>query len=100
MENNIEEKKEKKETVKDWIIILFKESLKLGLLGIMLMLIVGLPLVYILIEFFRLDVDIIGMIGGFAVAILFFIIDIKILHSSDKIYDANFKIMKMIFHRL
>lgn len=92
-------KEAEKETIKDYLIISLKEMLKFALLGIIIFFSIGLLSIYILLEIFRVNVEIVGLISGTIVAITIFIIDIKKLHSTDKIHNANFKFIEMIFHR-
>ncbi len=88
----------KKETIKDYLIICFKEIIKFAIVGLISYLSIGSVSIYVLLEIFRVDVETTVRITAIIVAITIVIIDDKKLHSRDKIYNANFKIMKIIFH--
>ena len=89
-----------KDCVKDYLIILFKESAKFALLGIVSLLSMTLLLGYLLVEILKIDINISGVIIGIITAITIFIIDNKKIHSFDKINDAHVKLFKRIIKRV
>lgn len=83
-------------SIKDHMFIVIKESLKFALMGIIILSVVGTSLLYILLEFTKLDKGIAAMLTGFIVAILIVIIDEKKIHSNDKIVECNRKIIRKV----
>lgn len=88
------------ETAKDCLITIWKESLKFALLGIVSLFSIGLLSIWVLSELLKIDIEISAMIAGTITAIIIFIIDIKKIHSTNKIADANTKMTRIILKRL
>jgi len=87
------------ESVKSNIKIVWKESAKFALLGIVSLFSIGLLSGYILIYILKIDMEISALISGTITAITIFIIDEKKIHSVRKINDAHSKIFKIIIKK-
>lgn len=83
-------------SIKDDIIIILKASIKFALIGIILFLVVGTSLLYILIKFTEIDMEIAAIVTGFIVAILIVIVDEKKIHTTHKIAECNGRIIRKI----
>lgn len=90
----------KKESIKDDIIIVIKESMKFALVGVTLLLLIGTSLLYISLEVFGMDTEIASILIGFIVAILIVVVDDKKIHTVEKITECNRRIAKRIFEKL
>lgn len=88
-----EEKEEKEESIKDYLVIILKESMKFALFGIVSLFSIGLISIYILLDIVKVDVDISGIIAGIIIVIFIVVVDQKKIHSSEKIADANRKML-------
>ena len=87
---------ENNRSIKDDMITIIKESIKFSLVGITLLLVVGTSLLYILLKFTEIDMEIAAILTGFAVAILIVTIDVKKIHTSDKIAECNRRIIRKV----
>ena len=86
-----------KDDLKDYLIILLKESAKFALLSIVSLFSMALLIGYLLVEILKIDINISGAISGIITAVVIFIIDNKMTHSVSKINDAHHKLfMKII----
>lgn len=83
-------------SIKDDVIIIIKESMKFALVGITLLLVVGTSLLYILLKFTEIDMEVAAILTGFVVAILIVIIDTKKIHVNDKIVECNRRIIRKV----
>ena len=88
-----------KDGIKDYVIVILKESAKFALLGIVSLLSIGILLGYLFIEILKIDINISGTIIGIITAVTIFVIDDKKLHSVSKIDDAHSKIFKRIVEK-
>lgn len=85
-----------KSYLKDYLIILLKESAKFAMLGIVSLLSIVVLLGYLFIYMLKIDADISGLILGIITAVTIFMIDHKKLHSVRKINEAHVKLFKRI----
>ncbi len=83
-------------SIKENIIIIFKESMKFALVGVILFLVIGMSIVYILLEIIGMDVEVTGILTGIVVAILIVTVDYKKMHTTDKIAECNRRIIRKI----
>ena len=83
-------------SIKENIIIIFKESMKFALIGVILYLVVGTSIAYILLEIVGMDVEMTGILTGIITAILIVTVDIKKMHITDKITECNRRIVRKI----
>lgn len=83
-------------SIKDDVIIIIKESMKFALVGVTLLLVVGTSLLYILLKFTEIDIEVAAMLAGFVVAILIVIVDTKKIHVHDKIVECNRRIIRKV----
>ncbi len=83
-------------SITDDIIIILKASTKFALVGIILFLVVGTSLLYILMNFTNIDMEIAAIVTGFIVAILIVIVDEKKIHNYRKIVECNRRIIRKI----
>lgn len=83
-------------SIKDNIIIIIKESMKFAFVGLILFLVVGISLLYLFLKFTKIDMEIAALLTGIIVAILIVIVDIKKMHTTDKITECNRKIIRKI----
>lgn len=88
IENNI--------SIKDDMIIIIKESIKFALVGIILFFVVGTSLLYVFLKFTQIDAKIAAMLTGFFVAIFIVVVDIKKIHTHDKIVECNRRIIMKV----
>lgn len=82
--------------IKDDIIVIIEECIKFALLGITLFFVIGVSLLYLIIRFTKIDQGIAATIIGVFVAIFIVIIDMKKVHSYDKIADSCLRISRKI----
>lgn len=87
------------ETIKDYLIIIMKETMKFVLFGISLFFLVGLSVSYVLIEILKIDMEISAIIAGAIAAITIVVFDDKKVHAVHKVNDAYFKILKRILKK-
>ena len=85
-------------SVKDDIAVIIKESIKFSLVATTLLLIVGTLLLYIFIKFTEIDVEMAAALTGVVVAILIVIVDIKKIHTTDKIAECNRRIIRKVLN--
>jgi membrane-associated phospholipid phosphatase len=85
-----------KKSIKENLIIIFKESMKFALISLILFLVVGMSIAYILLEIIGMGVGMTGILTGIVVAILIVIIDYKKTHTTDKIAECNRRIIRKI----
>ncbi len=83
-------------SIKENIIIIFKESMKFALIGVALFLVVGTSIAYILLEIVGMDVEMTGILTGIIVAVLIVIVDLKKVHITNKITECNIRIVRKI----
>jgi len=83
-------------SIKDDTITIIKESIKFSLVGITLLSVIGTSLLYILLEFAKIDMEIAAILTGVVVAVLIVIIDMKKIHAHDKIVECNRRIIKKV----
>lgn len=83
-------------SIKENIIIIFKESMKFALVGVILFLVIGMSIAYILLEIIGMDVEVTGILTGIVVAILIVTVDYKKMHTTDKIAECNRRIIRKI----
>lgn len=81
-------------SIKENIIIIFKESMKFALMAVILFLVVGMSIAYILLYIVGMDIEVTGILAGMITAILIVIIDYKKLHTTDKIVECNRRIVR------
>lgn len=89
-ENNI--------SIKEDIITILKESIKFALIVITLFFVVGAPLLYLFTKFTEIDVKIGATLTGAIVAILVAVIDMKKIHTNDKMIGCNRRIIRKILN--
>lgn len=89
----------KKESFKDDVIIIIKESMKFALVSIILLLLIGTSLLYILLEIFGMNAEIVSILVGVIIAILIVVIDDKKLHTVEKVTECNRRIARRIAAR-
>ncbi len=87
-------------SIKENIIIIFKESMKFVLLSLILFLTVGTSIAYIMLEIIGMEVEITGILTGIIVAILIVTIDFKKLHTTDKIAECNMRLVVQVKGKL
>jgi hypothetical protein len=63
-----------------------------------MLLIIGTSLLYLFIKFTNIDVEIAAMLTGAVVAILVVIVDMKKIHTTDKITECNRRIIKKVLN--
>ncbi len=85
-------------SIKDDIIVIIKESIKFALFAITLFLVVGTSLLYIFIKFTDIDTEIAALLTGVVVAIFIVIIDMKKIHTNEKIIECNRRIVKKVLN--
>lgn len=83
-------------SIKENVIIIFKESMKFALIGLILFLVIGTSMAYILLEIVGMDVEVTGILTGIVVAILIVAVDHKKLHTTEKITECNRRIARKI----
>lgn len=83
-------------SIKENIIIIFKESMKFVLVGLILFLVIGTSIAYILLEIIGMDIEVAGILAGIIVAILIATVDYKKMHTTDKITECNRRIVRKI----
>jgi len=86
-------------SIKENIIIIFKESMKFALIGVTLFLVVGTSIAYILLEIVGMDIEVTGILTGIIAAILIVVVDHKRVHAHDKIVDCNRRIFGKILKK-
>jgi ABC-type spermidine/putrescine transport system permease subunit I len=83
-------------SIKEDIIMVFKESMKFALVGVILFLVIGTSIAYILLEIIGMDIEVTGILTGIVVAILIVTVDYKKMHTTDKITECNRRIIRKI----
>jgi hypothetical protein len=83
-------------SIKDDIIAVIEESIKFALLAIILLFVVGTPLLYLLIKFTKIDVEVAAMLTGVIVAVLIVVIDEKKIQAHDKTVECNRRIIRKV----
>lgn len=83
-------------SIKENIIIIFKESMKFALIGVTLFLVVGTSMAYILLEIVGMDVEMAGILTGIVTAVLIVAVDHKKIRSHDKIVMCNRRILRKV----
>jgi len=76
------------------LITMLKESMKFALVAMAIFLVIGTSVAYILLEFVGTSVEVAGIFTGIAAAILIVIIDLKKMHTIDKMTECNRRIVK------
>ena len=83
-------------SIKEYITIILKESMKFALIAVILFLVVGTSIAYILLEIIGMDVEVTGILTGIVTAILIVTVDHKKIHAHDKIVECNRRIVRKI----
>ncbi len=94
---------ESNESIKKYIVIIIKESLKLALVAAALFFIVGISLGYILMVYLKIDMNIVTTLIAIIVSLSVVIVDDKRFHTYDKIIECNGKIVKKVvnyYHKI
>ncbi len=87
---------ENNKSIKTYMLIILKESMKFAMIGIILFFLIGVSILYLLLKI-GIDQEIAALATGFIIAICIVIIDVKRLHSTDKIAECNRRIISRIF---
>ena len=83
-------------SIKENIIIIFTESMKFALIGVILFLVVGMSMAYILLEIIGMSIEMTGILTGIITAILIVVVDDKKIHAHAKILESNRRIFRKI----
>jgi biotin transporter BioY len=83
-------------SIKDDMIVIIKESIKFALVGIILILVLGTPLLYILLKFTEIDMEVAVILTGLVVAILIVVVDDKKIRTTAKITECNRRIIRKV----
>ena len=83
-------------SIKENIIIIFTESMKFALIGVILFLVVGMSIAYILLEIIGMSIEMTGILTGIITAILIVVVDDKKIHAHAKILESNRRIFRKI----
>lgn len=83
-------------SIKENIIIILKESMKFALVAVIVFLVVGILMIYILLEIVGIDIDVTVILTGIVTAVLIVTIDYKKMHTTEKIAECNRRIVRKI----
>lgn len=83
-------------SIKENVIIVLKESMKFALVSVIVFLVIGMSMAYILLYIVGMDVEMTGILTGIIVAILIATIDLKKMHTTDKMTECNTRIARKI----
>jgi len=83
-------------SIKENIIIILKESMKFAIMGVISFLVIGTSIMYILLKITNIDDEIIALLVGTIVAIFIVVVDIKKMHTTDKMAECNRRIFRKI----